>query len=247
MAGLKKPEKCECGSTKLSHEFKPERWVCDECHKVAVERPQRITGVCKVCGKAESLENPFAGKKNVCKVPCYQQEQKEYREENKEALKEYRDEYFKNLDPKVRWQRVRASIERSPKSFLADQMYHIKSHADNPSKRDVKDLERRAFDLDVDYLENLWNQQNGKCALTGLPMVHMFNNLLSASVDRIDSMKGHIKGNIQIVCQWVNTAKNDFSNDEFRTVLDQYHTIRMAGHVCSPIDPYEPMMRFFRD
>jgi hypothetical protein len=226
MAALKKPEKCECGSTKLSHEFKPERWVCDECHKVVAERPQRITGICVVCGKAEGPENQFAGKKNICKVPCYQQEQKEYREENKDALKEYRDEYFKNLGPDVRWQRVRATIERGPRSFLADQMYHIKARSTNPSPRDVKDLERRAFDLDVDYLENLWNQQGGKCALTGLPMAHKFSSLLSASLDRIDSMKGHIKGNIQVVCQWVNSAKNDFTNTEFRAVLDQYFNNR---------------------
>lgn len=226
MAGLKKPEKCECGSTKLSHEFKPERWVCDECHKVVAERPQRITGICRVCGKIESPENPFAGKKNMCKIPCYQQEQKEYRDEHKDELKAYMVEYFKKLGPQERWQRVRASIERSPKSFLADQMYHIKARSENPNKRDVKDEARRAFDLDVDYLEQLWGQQGGLCALTKLPMMHKFNSLLSASVDRIDSSKGHIKGNIQIVCQWVNSAKNEYTNAEFQAALDEYFNAR---------------------
>jgi len=226
LAGLKKPIGCGCGSTKLSHELKPERWVCDGCHKVVAERPQRVTGVCRVCGKSESVDNPFAGKKNMCKVPCYQLEQKQYRDTHKSELKAYRDEYFKKLDPEIRWQRVRTSIERSARSFLADQMYHIKSRSENPSWRDVKDEARRAFDLDADYLEQLWDQQGGKCALSGMQMVHEFNNLLSASVDRIDPSKGHVKGNIQIVCQWVNLAKNSFTNSEFKIILDGYFDLR---------------------
>ena len=35
------------------------------------------------------------------------------------------------------------------------------------------------------------------------------------SIDRIDSSKGYIKGNIQLVCGIVNVMKSDSSEDEF--------------------------------
>jgi hypothetical protein len=203
--------------------------MCDECHKIIFQRQQRSTGICTACGKAESQENPFAGKKNICKTPCYQSQQKQYRKDHEVELKAYREKYFKDLDPKVRWQRVRKSIMRGPESFLRDQILHIKAHSRNPNKYDPKDDIRREFDLDVSYVMTMWDQQAGKCALTKLPMSHQFNDLCAASIDRIDSSKGHIKGNVQIVCQWINSAKNDFSNSEILGVLDQYLNIRMAA------------------
>lgn len=214
------PSRCRCGSCELLHLFSPERWKCDSCGTVVAERPARITGVCTVCGKRRSSTNPFVSRRNLCKIPCYQTQQKKFRIDNAEKLKEYRRQYFKKLDPVVRWRRVRTTIERSPRSFLADQFYHIKARSLKPQRCDPKDAKRRAFDLDIDYLEQLWEKQNGKCALTGMPMICKFNSLLSTSIDRIDSSRGHEKGNVQIVCQWVNRAKNNASNAEFLKMLD---------------------------
>ena len=69
-------------------------------------------------------------------------------------------------------------------------------------------------DLTLNYLLDLWKQQKGKCALTKKTMTHKPNNLFAVSVDRIDSNVGYIQGNIQLVCQSVNYAKNNFTNEE---------------------------------
>ena len=37
----------------------------------------------------------------------------------------------------------------------------------------------------------------------------------TASLDRIDSAIGYMKGNVQFVCYSINTAKNDFDEIEF--------------------------------
>ena len=52
------------------------------------------------------------------------------------------------------------------------------------------------------------------CAITGHKMVLAINDKYKVSVDRIDSTKGYVEGNIQLVCWWVNKCKNDCTSNE---------------------------------
>lgn len=71
------------------------------------------------------------------------------------------------------------------------------------------------YDLTTEDLEKLWT---GKCALSGLDIeLRKSGDILhpkSASLDRIDSYKGYVKGNVQFVCVSLNYAKHYFSNAE---------------------------------
>jgi hypothetical protein len=69
----------------------------------------------------------------------------------------------------------------------------------------------------------------GKCPKTGLyfdlsPHANLRRNPLAPSPDRIDSTKGYVRGNVQIVCNWYNLAKQDLSEAELlafcRAVVD---------------------------
>lgn len=72
---------------------------------------------------------------------------------------------------------------------------------------------KHEFDLDNDYLEDLWARQNGRCAYSGLPM-RLFEYRRTekgvrgiptdASLDRIDSSRGYVRGNVQFVCVALN-------------------------------------------
>lgn len=67
-------------------------------------------------------------------------------------------------------------------------------------------------------IEDAWNiflQQNRKCALSGQPIEFTASKIISASLDRIDSSKGYIKGNIQWVHKNVNKMKSNFSDQKF--------------------------------
>lgn len=81
------------------------------------------------------------------------------------------------------------------------------------------------FDLDEEYLDNLWRKQQGLCALSGVPLSlrsHRSDEELtpySASLDRIDSTKGYIKGNVQFLAYSLNLAKQSFSNEELKQFL----------------------------
>jgi len=67
---------------------------------------------------------------------------------------------------------------------------------------------QREFDLTVDGLVKLWNQQQGCCAVTGIDFVSPNGNRhpLSPSLDRKDVAVGYTKKNVRLVCLMVNMA-----------------------------------------
>lgn len=75
------------------------------------------------------------------------------------------------------------------------------------------------FNLTLDYLCGLWEIQEGKCAISGLPMSlqkedkRWSSNMVS--LDRIDSSLGYTKDNVWLVCTRVNFAKGTQSYEDF--------------------------------
>jgi hypothetical protein len=68
-------------------------------------------------------------------------------------------------------------------------------------------------------LHELWNKQNGICALSGIPMTYCFDSgrvPTNVSVDRIDSTLGYIRGNTQLVCMAVNQMKSDLTIEQLK-------------------------------
>lgn len=77
---------------------------------------------------------------------------------------------------------------------------------------------------------NLFIKQNKKCALSGveLTFVRRKGFKQTASVDRIDSLKGYTKENIQIVHKDINKMKTNFTEDRFIEMcklVSKYKTI----------------------
>lgn len=76
------------------------------------------------------------------------------------------------------------------------------------------------FDLDIDYLWELYLKQNKKCKITGVDITIINKNinnnyiLNTASLDRIDSSKGYEKDNVRWVHKIINSIKSDMSDDE---------------------------------
>lgn len=88
-------------------------------------------------------------------------------------------------------------------------------------------------DITMSYLVQLFYKQDGRCALTGrvLSFMNVFNkgnkddkDLLS--IDRIDSTRGYIKGNVRFVTYHANIAKSKYSDEDFialcRDVVKQH-------------------------
>lgn len=72
-----------------------------------------------------------------------------------------------------------------------------------------------SFDITPEFIWNLLEKQNFKCALSGIKIFfHHSHSKQTASIDRIDSSKGYIKDNVQLVHRTLNKIKNVFSNEE---------------------------------
>lgn len=69
------------------------------------------------------------------------------------------------------------------------------------------------IDIDREYIWSLFIKQNRKCAFTGWNIVFDKGKKQTASLDRIDSNKGYIKGNLQWVHKDINRLKNTFTNE----------------------------------
>lgn len=95
------------------------------------------------------------------------------------------------------------------------------------------------FDISKEFLWNLFIKQNSKCALSNLNITLSRNltgkninfNLISASLDRIDSNYGYTEKNVQWVHKWINTMKNTLSNSDF---------IYICKSVANNHDNFEP-------
>ena len=77
-----------------------------------------------------------------------------------------------------------------------------------------KDSARRrglVFEIDAEYLWSVWEAQKGQCAYTGLPIE--LNR--DASLDRIDSSRGYVKGNVHWVMWKINRMKLNIPHEEF--------------------------------
>jgi hypothetical protein len=74
------------------------------------------------------------------------------------------------------------------------------------------------FNLTIKYLWDLYIKQDKKCALSGVILNFLKNDydrLHNASLDRIDSSKGYIEGNVQWVDKYINTMKGSKTDKEF--------------------------------
>lgn len=90
------------------------------------------------------------------------------------------------------------------------------------SMKSGAELRNIEFDLTDEYMWNLYNKQHGRCKLSGLEIIFGTHNnqrklspRYTASLDRIDSKKGYIVGNVQWVHKDINRIKNNFSQDRF--------------------------------
>jgi hypothetical protein len=120
---------------------------------------------------------------------------------------------YKQLTPEKKAEhrrRVAAWVERSAHNFITNRFIIAK-----PRIGSAPDT------ITCQYLIDLYGAQDGKCALSGLQMMHTLGNHASISIDRIDSKRGYLVGNVQLVCQFINLGKNRHTNDEVKAFLKE--------------------------
>lgn len=84
----------------------------------------------------------------------------------------------------------------------------------------------KEVDIEIEDLVEQWEKQDGICPYTGFKLVlPEYGNLKDidffhrASLDRIDSTKGYVRGNIQFVSTPINLMKQSQSDESIRKFL----------------------------
>jgi len=172
--------------------------------------------------------------------PEVREQQKEYRKEyfSRPEVIEYRKEYSKEYyaRPEVIEQRKEYKKEYNSRPEVKEYMKeynkeYMKEYATTISyklsaakgRAKKKNLE---FNLTVEYLESIY-PENNTCPLLNIPLDWYSDTKhpTTPSMDRIDSSKGYIKGNVQWVSYRANTLKGDGTPDELLMLAQNYKKI----------------------
>lgn len=189
------------------------------------------TRKCWVCHNDLPLTEKYFYKQKdkfqrACKV-CQQKRNKEYREKNREYFKKKGKERYDKSNNPERYQKYRDSyLKRREKNYTSinGRLYTLFDAARQRSKK--KKIE---FDIDYEYILNLYNVQNGKCKITGIPFSFERNEEIKGkfvpfgpSIDRINPNLGYIKSNIRLVLVIVNLSLNTFGMEYFDEMCKAY-------------------------
>lgn len=75
------------------------------------------------------------------------------------------------------------------------------------------------WEIDIDDLVNLWEEQGGRCAVTNLIMTHHRDGTghkdFNASIDRLNPNIGYTVDNVRLVCYAVNIMRHRMDEAEF--------------------------------
>jgi len=89
----------------------------------------------------------------------------------------------------------------------------------------LKRDKRRKYecDLTLEYLYDLWELQNSECIYSRVKLNHpnyKSKDYNKASLDRIDSSKGYVVGNVQFISMSCNLAKCGMSHKDMLNFCD---------------------------
>jgi hypothetical protein len=98
------------------------------------------------------------------------------------------------------------------------------------------------YEIDKDFILQLYEKQNKKCAMTNIEMTHNslndrkngdchIMNLYNISIDRIENTIGYTKTNVRLVCAFVNKIRMDMNDDEFMSLCKEVTTERKGKKV----------------
>lgn len=158
-----------------------------------------------------------------------------WRQKNPERVKKYRKQYHANN----REAQKAKSKEWRSKNGEATSTYCEKRRSSDWSvavrlhdlmgrlRYSDKKLGRECTITDED-LVSLWHAQDGKCAVTRLPLTLVSRQPTSVSIDRIDNTLGHVPGNVHLTCKFVNLGRQSNSLSECLGFFEAFRQLVIA-------------------
>lgn len=119
-------------------------------------------------------------------------------------------------------------IQSKFEPFIKSKLRDCKNRIKKKAKRNII----IPYEIDAEFIKELYEKQNGKCALTGIQLTHNalndrkdgdehILNKYNLSIDQIEPSKGYIKDNVQLVCAIVNRIKFDLTTEKLLKLTTQ--------------------------
>lgn len=165
---------------------------------------------------------PNSSKESIEKAKKYKKElydnNAEYREKMKERKKKWAD-----VNKERNHKNNLASAKRRREGSIIGRFKNILHGAKSRkwTKNQEPEKRKKEYNIDLDYLLELWEKCNGICFRFKKKMTTLDNDLWLVSIDRIDSKKGYMKGNVQLVSSLYNQMKMNRTEEEMDKVFDQ--------------------------
>jgi len=107
-------------------------------------------------------------------------------------------------------------------------------------------LDHPLLDRSIDSYEYLYSIVTKKCPLSNLEIVFPITTTdrnATASLDRIDSTKGYIKGNVRWVHKIINKFRNNLSDEQFLFLCNKVSSLHQINNLDIEIDSLFPKVQ----
>jgi hypothetical protein len=207
------------------------KYICLDCEKeIEIKnkpRKDRFSGLCTTCSSKRAALKRVKVTKDGYKICKKCNESKPATIEH--FLKDKKG-YFYPYCRDCKNKYLNQNYVRRPKVKLSDQELYEKNisrinksridkwakHLINSSRHNAKRYGKE-FDIDEEYILDLYEEQNHKCFWYGVLLEPSNINRYPSkpSLDRLDSEKGYVKGNVVISCMAANIGRNSCDADIF--------------------------------
>lgn len=203
--------------------------VCESCKQnlwrnVQYFRRIRIPGtyketystMCRNCEAKDSYNRNWKGDKLICHCCKEAKPIEEFDISTNNIIRRGRDNRCKKCkNQQARERKNHYSEDQKLYKLLQERFYAARDRA---KKKNLQ------FDLTLKFLLELWDKQNGLCAISGIPMTCTFNQgriFTNVSIDKIDPKGGYTQDNVQLVCQAINQLKSDWTMETVLYICKQ--------------------------
>lgn len=187
------------------------------------------TANCITCGDTNP-ENFYKGNKSYC-IKCYSENSKRKYVKKARQSKPYQCKHCGDLDESHFYSGWKSCCktcytvtEKSEEQIQKQKEQQQKWKDSNILLIRLKSARNRAqskgfdFDLTLEDLQTIYNEQDGKCFYSGRKF-DTSNPNNSLSIDRTDSKIGYVKSNIRLVCSIVNFVKHTYDTEVFLSLI----------------------------
>lgn len=180
--------------------------LCKNCSakRAAVDRVKVLNDGSKLCKKCNETKpantDYFLKDKKGYFYPYCRECKKEYLKLRKNASS-LSKENFSEIE-----------VKKQKSNRIDKWANYLVDSSRNSAKRFGKE-----FDIDVDYILELYKKQNGKCYWFNIKLEpsNISKYPAKPSLDRLDCDKGYVKGNIVISCMAANLGRNSCDPEIF--------------------------------